>query len=496
MCYNPVMQNFSESRRRFLMGTTAACLAPALPAFADSPLELSAGVSAHALRGASFPPVPLWTFNRQSPGPLLRGRRGDALQIRLANNLPDAATSVHWHGVRVDNKMDGAAGVTQEAVPPGEIFDYEVRLPDAGTFWYHSHNRSWEQVARGLYGPLIVDDPDAPPTDADLLLILDDWKLARNGDALDAASFGALGEWSHGGRMGNWLTVNSRPQPVYEVPAGGRIRLRLISAANARIMRTALPEALRARIVALDGRDIAPRDFPADGVLLSPAQRMDVVSDLPATAGDYPLRILFGRGRDFAAATLRTVPGGKKLVEKTEWPSPPKVVPPEMENAARGVVHMMGGAMGGMRGAMMGGEGGAGGKMIPMRELARMKKLWAFNGRVGSEDYELLRLRPGRTGILRVENETAWPHAMHLHGHHFIPLPVGSGGSGGTDGSGGTGGTGEGGGNDLVWRDTHLLGRNEVSEYVFVGGAPGKWLFHCHMLEHHAAGMAGIVTVA
>ena len=486
------------SRRRFLTSGAAALASPLVAScFASAKrveveggvgaadgegerIQLSAGVSAHPLRGGEFPDVSLWTFNSASPGPTLRGRKGETLRVRLRNNLPEAPTAVHWHGVRVDNAMDGAAGVTQEAVAPGESFDYDVNLPDAGTFWYHSHNKSWEQVARGLYGPLIVDDAaaDAPQVDADVILTLDDWKLARDGAGLDGESFGALGEWSHGGRMGNWLTVNSAAQPEIKVPAGGRVRLRLINAANARILRLALPEMLEAKIVALDGMDVSPREFPSDGFILAPAQRADVLADFPAKAGAaHPLRVLFGRGPDFTAATLQTFPPQKKLAEKTSLPSPPSVAPPNIENAKRAIVHMTGGAMGGMRQAMVDG------KMFSIRELARMGKLWAFNDRIGGADYELLRLRPGEVGVLRVENDTAWPHGMHLHGHHFIPTPVK------TD-------DGRGADSNLVLRDTHLLARGEVWDYVFTAGKPGKWLFHCHMLEHQAAGMAGVVVVA
>ena len=282
------MRKISPSRRRFLAGAAACAVAPAFSLAGANParMELTAGNSAHSLRGDDAPPVSLWTFNNASPGPLLRGRRGDSLRIRLVNKMKDAATSIHWHGVRVDNAMDGAVGVTQPAVPPGEFFDYEVALPDSGSFWYHSHNQSWEQVARGLYGPLLVDDPDDPPVDRDLVLMIDDWKMSPVG-GLDEQSFGHLGEWSHGGRLGNWLTVNSAPEPTYEVPAGGRIRLRLMNPANARIFRLALPPQMEAKIVALDGMPIAPRDFPEDGLTLAPAQRVDVVSDLPQSPGAH-----------------------------------------------------------------------------------------------------------------------------------------------------------------------------------------------------------------
>ena len=475
----------SLSRRRFLAGSAALAVAPKLALAnnpGDAPFDLVAGTSAHPIRGTEHPPVPLWTFNQSSPGPTLRIRRGETLRVRLANNLSEDDTSVHWHGMRVDNAMDGVPGLTQDAVAPGETFDYEVAAPDAGTFWYHSHSQSWKQVARGLYGPLIVDDPDAnePRADRDIALMIDDWKLARGGGGLDEKTFGHLGEWSHGGRMGNWLTVNGEPNPTFNFPSGGRIRLRMINPANARIFRLSLPPRLEAKVVALDGMPVAPRDFPPDGFVLAPAQRADVVLDLPNESGEWKLTALFSRGAPAELATFRATPSDERLAKKTAWPSPPRLKLPPTQNAKRGVVHMIGGAMGGMREAKLNGE------LLPIRELAQRGKLWAFNDRVGGHDFELLRLRPGETGILRVENDTAWPHAMHLHGHHFIPTPAG-----GTDGNGAGGG-----GDDLVLRDTHLLNRGESSDYVFVGGKPGKWLFHCHMLEHHEAGMAGVVVVA
>lgn len=431
-------------------------------------MTLAAGPSEHFLRGAESPAVSLQTYNGASPGPLLRGRQGETMRVRLLNEMTEP-TSVHWHGVRVDNPMDGASGVTQPAVPPGGQFDYDIFLPDAGTFWYHAHHESWKQVAQGLYGPLIVDSPDDPPVDRDLSLVIDDWKMDAAG-GLDEESFGQLGEWSHGGRLGNWITVNSEPAPAYTLPAGGRVRLRLINAANARIFTLNLPAAMEARIVALDGMPVAPRDFPARGFALSPAQRVDVVADLPAKSGGvYWLNALFGNGDPVVAATFFTRAGQPDLVEKVRWPSPAPAPMPSREGAVHASVHMTGGAMGGMAGAKIGG------KMLSMRELVAQGKFWAFNGAIGGPDMELMRLRQGQTAVLRVENGTVWPHAMHLHGHHFYPVSP------------------DGGVSDL--RDTHLMHRDESVDLVFTAGKPGKWLFHCHMLEHQAAGMGGVVTV-
>ena len=130
-----------------------------------------------------------------------RLKKGELVKVRFKNEL-DEATSIHWHGIRIENSMDGVSGLTQKAISTGEGFDYEFIVPDAGTYWYHAHNKSWNQVARGLYGPLIVEE-DENPFDAkhDIILILDDWRLQKEG-VLETKSLGSMMEWSHGGRLG------------------------------------------------------------------------------------------------------------------------------------------------------------------------------------------------------------------------------------------------------------------------------------------------------
>jgi len=131
--------------------------------------------------------------------------------------------------------MDGVSGLTQEPVQPGASFVYDFEVPDAGTYWYHAHNKSWNQVGRGLYGPMIIDEPEKPfDRSHDIALVLVDWRLRRPG-VLDTESFGSLMDWSHGGRLGNWITVNGEPAPVMALRRGEAYRLRLINAANARV---------------------------------------------------------------------------------------------------------------------------------------------------------------------------------------------------------------------------------------------------------------------
>ena len=164
--------------------------------------------------------TPLLGFNGHSPGPEIRTRQGEQITVALENGL-DRGSAVHWHGIHLDNAMDGVPDLTQAVVKPGETFGYEVAVPHAGTYWYHAHNRSWEQVAKGLYGPLIVEERNPPEVDRDITVILDDWRLERNGALHE--SFGDRHDFSHGGRMENFArALVSRD----EVRLGDRIRLR------------------------------------------------------------------------------------------------------------------------------------------------------------------------------------------------------------------------------------------------------------------------------
>ncbi|NNC81362.1 MAG: multicopper oxidase domain-containing protein, partial [Acidimicrobiales bacterium] len=129
--------------------------------------------------------VDVWAYEGTVPGPELRVALGDTVVVNLRNELPQA-TSIHWHGVRVPNAMDGVPGVNQEAVPPGDEFRYEFVPKDAGTFWFHSHNRGSEQVERGLYGSLVVIDPDEPEYDRDLVWVIDDWLLDQDGSLVES----------------------------------------------------------------------------------------------------------------------------------------------------------------------------------------------------------------------------------------------------------------------------------------------------------------------
>ncbi|MGH8064629.1 MAG: multicopper oxidase domain-containing protein, partial [Candidatus Entotheonellia bacterium] len=225
------------SRRDFLAAGAGVMLSPLLPpvlvrASAAREFRLLAAAGRTRLVGAEYPETAVWAYNGSVPGPEIRLRQGQRLRVVVENGLGEE-TTVHWHGLRVPNAMDGVPHLTQKPIAPGESFIYEFDVPDAGTYWYHPHQRSSEQVGRGLYGPLIVEEQAPIHVDRDVVWVLDDWRLLR--DASISDDFENFHDISHNGRVGNTVTVNGRIPEVFAVRSGERIRLRLINAANARI---------------------------------------------------------------------------------------------------------------------------------------------------------------------------------------------------------------------------------------------------------------------
>lgn len=426
------------------------------------------------LAGTDAALVSVWAYQGQVPGPVIRVRRGEKVNLRLKNGLPQA-TSIHWHGIRIDNAMDGVAGLTQDAVEPGGSFDYSFTAPDAGTYWYHPHNRSWEQIARGLYGLLIVGEETPPAVDRDIAFVADDWRLNKAGQ-IDEDSFGNMRDWSHGGRIGNWLTVNGLTNPKFPVRAGERVRLRLVNTANARTLAFDF-EPLEARIIALDGQPTPTMNVPSGGLLLAPGQRADVALDVTGKPGStVPVWEVSTQHR-IKAAKFVIADGLPRRLAPPEDPvvlvPNKRLAAPKPDGAQAIELVMEGGAMGGLR------QGSMDGTMLSIRELVERKLVWAFNGKVGRQIKPLATIRKGRTAIINMVNQTAFPHAMHLHGHHFRVIE--------RDGKPVHG---------APWRDTELVATDEQVRIAFVADNPGKWLFHCHMLEHMAAGMVTWVEVA
>ena len=236
-----------------MLGGVAATLTT-LPAMAQAPAGLRtlearpgktmlAGVRETGILG----------FEGITPGPVLRYRQGGELAVRFVNRLDRPAT-IHWHGLRGDNAMEGVAPLTQAPVAPGGSFDYRRKLADPGLFCYRPsvYGATPELVGRGLKGLLVVDESTPLEADADLLLVLDDWLLDDAGQVVGGFDDPAAARGA--GRIGSLLCVNGKAAPAAQSFApGARVRLRLANLSNARIMVLSVAGA-QPFVIAIDGQ--------------------------------------------------------------------------------------------------------------------------------------------------------------------------------------------------------------------------------------------------
>ena len=392
----------------------------------------------------------VWAYNGQVPGPVLRVRLGEELVVRLRNDLPQP-TTIHWHGVRVPNAMDGVPGVTQDPVPPGGTFTYRFVPKDAGTFWFHPHVRGAEQVERGLYGVLVVDDAETLPYSRDEVWVLDDWRLGADGQ-IDPR-FVTRHDLAHDGRWGQVVTVNGDTAQELNARPGERIRLRLVNTSNGRVYRPDFG-ALKPRVIAVDGMYTA-RPLPLAGFELAPGNRLDLDLVIPRDANtqEYAVTDRFTR-RTFTLATIR-VAGEAIATPVFEPPSNPNI--PSWVGAAErpvDVTYVLNARRGGKHGIQ-----------------------WTINGRPWGE-HEVTQLQEGRWVRVRFQNDSARLHPMHIHGQFFKVIarkgqPV----------------------EDLYFRDTVLLRGRESIDVGMVPLDWGRWMMHCHILEHAESGMMTLVEV-
>ena len=468
-----IVQNSRTTRRHFLATSAALTVSPFLKSCAMGTREQSRLVVARLMPAPATaklladerPATGVWAYNGSVPGPVLRARQGDRLRVEVENRL-DEATTVHWHGIRVPNAMDGVPLITQPPIESGERFVYEFALLDAGTYWYHPHQRSYEQSGRGLNGALIVEEQKPIRVDREMVWLLQDWRLNQQGEIV--GPFRDPFDVTHAGRIGNVITVNGRPPAPLRVRAGERIRLRIINAANARIFGLEF-RGHRPNTIALDGQPVAPHEVPGDKLVLGPAMRADLVIDFQALPGSrFEVHDTFypRLSRKLLDIVYSEDPPLRSSLP--EWPIALRANPtaePDMKRAQRHEIVFSGGMMGNMRG-------------LP-RGMA-----WAINGQAASCSTSrpfdpLLWLKRGESCVLRLVNDTAWPHPIHLHGHVFRLLAR----------------------NDrpALHRerlDTVLLHARETAEIAFVADNPGDWMFHCHVLEHQEGGMMACVRVA
>jgi FtsP/CotA-like multicopper oxidase with cupredoxin domain len=370
--------------------------------------------------------IEAWTFNGQLPGPELRVRQGDIVEATLINEDIHEGVTIHWHGVDVPNAEDGVAGITQDAVMPGERYTYRFRAEQLGTFWYHSHQVSSKQVRRGLYGAFVILPRKTLPRTLDLTTI-----------AHDFAGITALGTGD---------AIQRR-----DVAPGTPVRLRLVNSNSSpeRFLLTGTPF----RVVAIDGTDLnGPTPIEGRTLELGGGARYDVSFVMPdagvrlGVEGSSTALVL---GQEEIAAPETSL---GEIFDPADYGQPKPTLLGTTTRFDRTFVLDIGRRIGFLNG--------------------RPGYHWAINGKLHPET-PMYMVRRGDLVKMRIVNNTGKVHPMHLHGHHLLVLS--------RDGKPVTG--------SPWWVDTLNVLADEEYEVAFRADNPGIWMDHCHNLPHARDGL-------
>jgi FtsP/CotA-like multicopper oxidase with cupredoxin domain len=467
-------------------------------------LRLNAGPVRRTFKGRT---LTMYGFNGQYPGPLLRVAQNAEVVVEFSNAL-DQPTTVHWHGIRLDNRFDGVPELTQAAVPPGGRFVYRLRFPDAGIYWYHPHVREDIQQDLGLYGNILVRSPRQryfSPAHREEVLMLDDLLLGDDG----LVPFGReVTTHALMGRFGNVFLINGEPRYELAVRRGEVVRFFFTNGSNTRTFNLSIPGA-RMKLVASDVGKYE-REVWVESIVLSPAERYvaHVRFDTPGTVvlvnRVQALDHLYGRffyetdtlgivrisrngvrpdlARSFA--TLRANretseeinryrsyvdrPVDRALVLTLETRDLPFVTRQLMmlDSAYFAPVEWSG-TMPHMNWASTGHQ---------VRWVVR-------DPATGKENMDVdWTFRRGDIVKLRLVNERrsfhAMQHPIHVHGQRFLVLAV------------------NGVSNEhFVWKDTVLVPAGSTVDVLVELSNPGRWMLHCHIAEHLSADMMMAFTV-
>jgi len=456
-----------------LGSTAAAAQAPMKPSPTQNPAPepkpeaparpLSAAPASARLKPEPAAATPVWAFDGKTVPPVIRVKRGETVRLRVENKT-DKPLSLHWHGVRNQNPMDGVGGLTQAPIPPGGDFLYAFVPPDAGSFLIRPLvvGGSSEPSGRGLAGLLVVEETAPPSVDHDFAVVMQDWRLADDGALLP---FGQTAFAASSGRLGNLVTVNGKPVPdAIAVRPGARVRLRLANACNARGTRIRFDN-LKVYVAAVDGQPTNTFEPLRATLPFPPGTRYDLLLDVAADAGaSGSITALVGNG--LALATLTT--GGEPVTEKRAAIGPigeNKLLPAEvkLQNALRRDVVLTGGA-----------------RLDKDKPAADPVysgdpgKVWAVNGTSGATGIPpLFTVKRGQVVVLALRNETAFPQALHLHGHAFRLLhPLDDGW-------------------EPYWLDTFQLLEGRTARIAFKADNPGRWAISSTVLERFDTGLWG-----
>lgn len=369
-----------------------------------------------------------YTLNNQSPGPEIRARQGDLVEVTLVNDSVPDGVALHWHGVDVPNAEDGVAGVTQDAVLEGEQHVYRFVVPDAGTYWYHSHQMSHEQVLNGLFGPLVVEPVDVSE------------------GVIDIAAL----EHSYGGlRTINGSTGITRR----DVPPGTTARVRVTNTDNGPTR--AWVNDVPFTVAAVDGHDVnAPTPVQGKAVLVTAGARVDLELTMPADGSAVRVDVGGGRAALVLGSANADIPASTEtdeLVDLLSYGSPTPLGI-AVDDPQRRFEYRIG-----RRPAFVDGVPGL---------------HWTVNGHT-FPDVPMYVVDEGDVVRMTISNSSGESHPMHLHGHHAVVLS-----RNGVDASG-----------SPWWVDSLDVDNGDTYDIAFVANNPGVWIDHCHNLPHAEQGM-------
>ncbi|MFD1774783.1 multicopper oxidase family protein [Paenibacillus rhizophilus] len=403
----------------------------------------------------------VWTYNGTVPGQEIRVTQGDFVRVTLKNELQVPVT-IHWHGYPVTAGSDGVPGITQDAVKPGETYTYGFTADVAGTYWYHSHQESSEQVDKGLYGALIVEPEQSEQPDKDYTLILDEW-MKEGGDAHGAHGSGSMSDEEMMASMYNIYTVNGKSGSLIkslEANLGDTVRLRFINAGY-RSHGIHIPGEFR--VVSTDGQEIAEPAVVKDEIVnIAPGERYDIElkinspKDYAIEAHDdnkyndqlvIPVKVSGSKGEEMEVQHDQLTAFDLYNYGKPAESELSKVQKFALEYTA-------------VLNSKMNGNG----------------QVYTINDKVFSE-LPALQVKTGDYVKLTFENQGTVDHPMHVHGHFFQVL--------------------EKNGikvESAIMKDTVMVKPGDKIVIAFKADNPGNWMIHCHELHHAAGGMAQQLT--
>ena len=399
--------------------------------------------------------TPVWSYNGYLPGPLIKLDVGDRLIVHFKNSLP-MGTSIHWHGVRVPNAMDGVPGYTQPMIEPGQSFTYDYVVQDAGTFWYHPHVESAAQLGYGLYGPIVVNDPKEPKIPGDeLVVVLSDMSLEDDGQMQSPKSGGRFGDLF--GREGTVILVNGKVMPTLTVRQGKQQRWRVLNASRTRYF-TLRYKRSPLVIVGGDG-GLAEKSVTVNEIKVVPSERYDFVFTPPDAPGTDGIFKWYPTDRGYGSTYNRLAEDIMKIKTVGDAAVTPEKVPETLRTIAKIDT----------RGA----------KEREMNLTIGYDKdenvSMGING-VHYKDATPIMATVGDTEVWTIRNDTDFNHPFHLHGFFFQEVAPANG--------------------VVQWKDSIDVPQHKVMKIaVKFDDRPGMWMYHCHILDHADVGMMGHLQV-